>query len=126
MPLKTLRPKVSTLSPRVKQSFYTPGNETERSRYRDETQRWRKWYKTARWQKLRMTILVRDLFTCQMCKRMEPTTSQLVADHKTPHRGREVLFWDERNLQCVCAACHNRIKQREEQSSLHMRGNWTD
>ena len=120
--LKVLKPLVGNLAPRLKQSFYTPGNETERSRHRDESQPWRRWYKTARWQKFRMSILVRDLFTCQMCKRIEPNTSQLVADHRTPHRGSERLFWDERNLQCVCKPCHDSVKQREEQSSLH--GSW--
>lgn len=66
--LKTINPLVSKIAPRLAR---TPTDETERSRYRDETQGWRKWYKTARWQKLRMTMPVRDLFTCRMCKIQE-------------------------------------------------------
>lgn len=85
---------------------------------------WRKWYKTARWQKLRLSILLRDLFTCRMCLRVEGNTSRLVCDHIQPHRGDERLFWDASNLQCLCSACHDGAKQREEQASLHHRGVW--
>lgn len=77
-------------------------------------QPWRAWYKTARWQRLRWSILLRDLFTCQICGVIEGVTSQLVADHKTAHRGDEVLFWDDGNLQCLCKTCHDSIKQRDE------------
>lgn len=114
--LTTLKPLVKKLAPRL---GYLPGNEQERSRYRDATQAYRQWYKTARWQKLRWSILVRDLFKCQMegCGKIEGNTSLLVADHKIPHRGDQALFWDENNLQCLCKACHDRIKQ-----SLERRG----
>lgn len=93
--------------------------EAERHRKRDRTQPWRAWYKTARWQKLRMSVLVRDLFTCQMkgCGRIEADTSQLVADHKVPHHGDEALFWNENNLQCLCKPCHDKLKQAEERRS---------
>lgn len=85
---------------------------------------WRAWYHLARWRKLRWAILVRDLFTCRICKRVEGNTALLVADHIRPHRGDERLFWDEANLQCLCAACHNRVKQAEEQASVAHRGVW--
>jgi 5-methylcytosine-specific restriction protein A len=85
---------------------------------------WKRWYKTARWQRLRWSVLVRDLFTCRKCSRIEANTSMLVADHKEPHRGSASLFWDEENLQCLCKGCHDSIKQAEEQSSLHTRGVW--
>ncbi|MBR0855653.1 HNH endonuclease [Bradyrhizobium liaoningense] len=87
---------------------------------------WKRWYKTARWQALRLTIFQRDLFTCQRpeCGHLESSTALLVCDHKVPHRGDERLFWDENNLQTLCKACHDKIKQRDEQSSLHTRGVW--
>lgn len=85
---------------------------------------WRRWYKTARWQKLRWAVLVRDLFRCARCGRIEADTARLVADHKVPHRGDERLFWDADNLQCLCKACHDGVKQAEEQASLHQRGVW--
>lgn len=86
---------------------------------------WKRWYKTARWQALRTEIFVRDLFTCQCgCGVIEGDTSKLVCDHKIPHRGDERLFWDKTNLQTLLKACHDRDKQKAEQSSLHTRGVW--
>jgi 5-methylcytosine-specific restriction protein A len=70
--------------------------------------------KTARWQKLRMSVLVRDLFTCQRCGRIEGDTSLLVADHKRRHNGVEALFWDILNLWTLCKTCHDGWKQRQE------------
>lgn len=77
---------------------------------------WRRWYSSTRWRALRMKILTRDLFACQMCKRIVADTSKLVADHKKPHRGDEVLFWDENNLQALCKPCHDKAKQRSERA----------
>ena len=87
---------------------------------------WKRWYNTARWRALRLKIFLRDLFTCQMpgCGRLEGDTSLLVCDHIKPHRGNEALFWDEANLQTLCKPCHDKVKQREEQDTLHMRGVW--
>jgi len=67
-----------------------------------------------------MAVLVRDCFTCRMpgCGKVEGDTSQLVADHRRPHRGDERLFWDERNLQCLCKPCHDSTKQRQERRGL--------
>ena len=111
--ITTLKPLVTKLAPPI---GYARDDEAARHRYRDSTQTYRRWYKTARWQKLRWAVLVRDLFKCQrpQCGRVEANTSQLVADHKVPHRADERLFWDESNLQCICKQCHDRDKQREE------------
>lgn len=66
-----------------------------------------------------MAVLVRDLFTCQRCGVIEADTSQLVADHKRPHRGVEALFWDITNLWTLCKPCHDSWKQREERRGGH-------
>jgi 5-methylcytosine-specific restriction protein A len=34
------------------------------------------------------------------------------------------LFWDETNLQTLLKTCHDKAKQKAEQSSLHQRGVW--
>jgi len=109
--LKTIRPQVGKLAPLLRNQA---GDERTRSRFRDETQHWRRWYKTSRWQKLRWDALVRDHFTCQMCKRIEADTSKLVGDHKVKHDGDPALFWDIRNIQCLCASCHDSEKQKQE------------
>ena len=121
--LKTIKPLVGKLAPRF---GYTPGNERERSQHRDDSQAWRRWYKTARWQKLRMSVLVRDLFTCQrtgvLLTGKHPAPNSPVVDHIKPHRGNEALFWDEKNLMAVSKAYHDKVKQAEEQSEI--RGVW--
>lgn len=89
------------------------------SRVRDAEHPIRKNYKTAKWQRLRWSVLERDLFTCQRpdCRKVEADTSKLVADHIIAHRGDEALFWAEANLQCLCKACHDSAKQREERGA---------
>lgn len=108
--IATLKPLISKLPPRI---GYARDDEAARHRYRDATQPWRAWYKTSRWQKLRWSILVRDLFACQMCKRVEADTSMLVCDHVEPHRGDEVKFWSG-PFQVLCKGCHDRLKQSQE------------
>lgn len=86
---------------------------------------WKAWYQSARWKDLRGRVLRRDGWTCAApgCGRLG--ASGMVVDHRTPHRGDERLFWDEANLQVLCASpCHAKVKQREEQGSLAMRGVW--
>lgn len=113
--LKSLPPRLTAMPSRLGRPV---GDEQARHRERDANLEHRKWYKTSRWQKLRMKVLIRDLFTCKMqgCGRIEANTSQLVADHKTPHHGDERLFWDEQNLQCLCKRCHDKLKQKEERA----------
>ena len=86
-------------------------------RVRDQ-RAWRQWYKTSRWQKLRWSVLVRDQFTCGRCKRVEGDTSNLVADHRRPHRGDETLFWDAANLWTLCKPCHDSWKQQQERAGV--------
>lgn len=110
--LRQLPSLLHRVAPRL--DYLAPQTRADQSRERDQRLSWRRWYKTARWQALRWSVLVRDLFTCQMCGRVEADTSQLVGDHKTAHRGNPVLFWDSENVQCLCKACHDGAKQRAE------------
>ena len=114
--LKTLPNRLSSLPSSL--GWLPPqerGAEAERTAHAP----WRAWYKTARWQRLRWSILARDLFTCQWpgCGCLESNTSQLVADHREPHRGSERLFWDEHNLWTLCKPCHDSRKQRAERAA---------
>ena len=109
--------RITTVKPRVTvpaMRLAAPKDEAGRSRYRDNNAPWRAWYKTARWQRLRWQVLTDAMFTCAMCGRLEGDTSKLVADHIIPHRGDEVRFWDETQIQCLCKSCHDGAKQREE------------
>jgi 5-methylcytosine-specific restriction endonuclease McrA len=49
-----------------------------------------------------------------MCIQYEDVTVADTVDHVKPHKGDVLLFWDADNLQSLCAACHNKDKQRIE------------
>lgn len=51
-----------------------------------------------------------------MCERLGRITAAAVVDHKTPHKGDAVLFWNEANWQSLCAACHDSHKQSQERT----------
>lgn len=106
-PLQVLRPAIAFLG----------DDKAAESRARDRRHEYRPWYKTQAWRRLRWSILERDLFTCQRCGRVERDSSQLVADHKVPHRGDKALFWDAGNLWCLCKPCHDSAKQSEERAA---------
>jgi 5-methylcytosine-specific restriction endonuclease McrA len=56
---------------------------------------------TRDWEKERATYL-RDHPSCYKCG--APAT---VVDHVEPHKGDKRKFWDKRNWQPLCAACHS-------------------
>ena len=117
--LKQLPGSLGRLAPLVR---FVDATKAEQSQTRDRRHEWRAWYKTKRWRQLRWSVLMRDLFTCRRCGVIEANTSQLVADHIRPHRGDAALFWDEGQIQCLCKACHDGAKQREEAAERGMRG----
>jgi hypothetical protein len=82
--LKTAPSRLAGLPPQLA-SLPTDTASTERERTAFNPLR--ALYRTARWARLRWSILVRDMFTCQMCGRLEGDTSKLVCDHRQPHRG---------------------------------------
>lgn len=104
--LKTLPPRIQRLPPSIGAA---PNTEAAR------TNPLRHLYYTSRWQRLRKAILLRDLYTCQMCGKVSSTG--MTIDHIKPHRGSEALFWAEDNLQVLCTSpCHVKHKQAQEQA----------
>jgi 5-methylcytosine-specific restriction protein A len=95
-------------------------NERHRNARRDEQQPWRAWYKTAKWQKLRERVLLRDLYTCQrtgtLCLGKHPAPNSPVANHRKPHKGDPILFWDENNVETVMKSVHDADIQAQEKS----------
>lgn len=66
-----------------------------------------------RWRK-RRAIFLRNHPLCNSCSLTERPVKADVVDHITPHKGDQVLFWDEGNWQALCYNCHNSAKQRLE------------
>ena len=116
--LKQVRPQVATLGLAVPMMSRRQDVSFQRDNSED-----RAFYKTARWQRLRWSVLVRDLFTCQWpgCGRLVSDTSLLVADHIVPVRVDPALTWDEGNLRCLCKDCHDGPRQAQE-AALFGRG----
>jgi 5-methylcytosine-specific restriction endonuclease McrA len=110
--LKTLRPQISMIKPLIGRM---PG-EKARDQIREKNDPWRRWYHSAEWKKLRMSVLIRDRFTCQLCGRVDGNTSRLVGDHKRSHHGERALFFDKSNVWCVCKPCHDSEKQRMDKA----------
>ena len=76
--------------------------------------RWHHLYMTKQW-KLRRAHQLWNEPLCRMCQAMGKTTPATVADHVTPHRGDEVLFfWGD--LQSLCEICHNGAKAEQERT----------
>lgn len=64
-------------------------------------------YNSTRWRKARASFLVRYPI-CVECDK--PSTT---VDHKIPHQGNIVLFWDVSNWQAMCGSCHSAKTARE-------------
>lgn len=79
----------------------------------EEAKHWRGWYKLARWQRMRERQLSLHPL-CTFCLERDIVTEATVCDHIEPHKGDPDLFWDDGNLQSLCAPCHDRDKQRME------------
>ncbi|WP_350343240.1 HNH endonuclease signature motif containing protein [Proteinivorax tanatarense] len=68
----------------------------------------------SRWRKARARFLkVHPL--CVRCNSEGKLIKATVVDHIIPHRGDELLFWDESNWQALCKRCHDRKTRNKDQ-----------
>ena len=66
-----------------------------------------------RWRKHSKLFLSRNPL-CKYCLQVGKTTRSEVTDHIIPHKGDSGLFWDYKNHQPLCKACHDGVKALEE------------
>jgi len=78
---------------------------------------WHYLYKTKAWRELRAAQL-RANPLCVFCLALGKDQAANVADHKKPHKGDLVLFFDPGNLQSLCKTCHDSAKQTLERSGV--------
>ncbi|SQC57668.1 HNH endonuclease [Listeria newyorkensis] len=64
-------------------------------------------YKTSRWAKTRKTVLARDYYLCQECKRRGIIKQGNTVHHIIELREDTSKAFDLNNLETVCLACHN-------------------
>lgn len=57
---------------------------------------------------------------CLGCEAIGKTTAAVLTDHRIPHKGNRVLFWDRGNRQSSCKWHHDVIKQKLER--MHAAG----
>jgi 5-methylcytosine-specific restriction endonuclease McrA len=116
--LKQLPPLLKSLPP-----LLSPLGESRDQRVR-RLKPWKPWYNLKRWQDIRREVLLRDLYTCQLCGHLEGDTSLLVCDHVEPHRGVASLFWSG-PFQTLCQQCHVVDKQSQENGgTAHAHPEW--
>lgn len=104
--LTTLKPRVAELKPALKEATgsWRSSKTTNQRGY------------TYRWQKEREQFL-RENPLCCYCYREGRIAAASVVDHKIPHQGDDLLFWDRSNRQPLCKKCHDSTKAREERGS---------
>ena len=71
----------------------------------------------GRWQRERLAFLAMNP-VCERCEKEGRVVTATVVNHRTPHRGNEVLFWDRKNWEAVCKPHHDGEIQREERSGV--------
>ncbi|WP_040210818.1 HNH endonuclease [Clostridium polynesiense] len=67
----------------------------------------------GRWRKARAKFLNKYPL-CSKCFEKGRLKKATVVDHKLPHRGDKVLFWNENNWQSLCKSCHDRKTMTED------------
>lgn len=65
------------------------------------------------WRQARVRYLARHPY-CVHCQAAGRSTPAAEVDHRIPHRGDQLLFWDEDNWQALCHTCHSRKTARED------------
>ena len=65
----------------------------------------RKFYHSAAWQAVRKMVLLRDVYTCALCKQL---TESPHVDHIKSREHYPQLELEPSNLRCLCHACHSR------------------
>lgn len=68
---------------------------------------------TKKWQRKRDSILRRDGYTCQLCKRYGKMTGARHVHHIFPWEFYPELTYESWNLISLCQNCHNRMHDRD-------------
>jgi len=72
----------------------------------------------SKWKKSR-TRYLKSHPLCVQCKKEEKFVKATVVDHVIPHRGDEILFWDEGNWQALCKHCHDVKTMTEDRYQVY-------
>lgn len=73
-------------------------------------------YNSKAWKALRRDQLACAPLCCY-CMGEGRLVAATVVDHRTPHKGDAILFYDRDNLQSLCKRHHDSVKQAEERGT---------
>lgn len=103
MAARVLRPAWTRTSPRLKQE-----QDARRAARRVKNPLVTAMYASPEWKRLRRHVLLEQ----PICDTRLCGARAVIVDHRTPHRGSPVLFFDRKNLHGVCKQCHDRKTAR--------------
>ena len=78
-------------------------------------------YKTIKWKRKRESILRRDGYMCQMCKRYGKAVPATVVHHIKHADEYPDLVYADSNLISLCAACHDKAHPEKGRKGLQGR-----
>ena len=70
-------------------------------------------YETAKWERVRKSILRRDGYMCQECKRYGKRREGNHVHHIFPVEHYPELAWEPKNMITLCQNCHNAMHDRD-------------
>lgn len=76
------------------------------------TSKYKYMYDRTKWRKRSREFLTENIW-CVECLKQGKYVLATEVDHIIPHEGNEKLFWDEKNWQPLCTACHSRKTMEE-------------
>lgn len=91
-------------------------------RYKSSSYKWL--YHTSKWAKIRHLFLMEHpLCECEYCIKNKTYWTANVVHHKIPHKGNEILFWDEANFMAMNKHCHDKYEAQLKVGGQHMKPN---
>lgn len=83
-------------------------------------------YTTSRWKHKRKTILRRDQYQCQECKRYGKTTEATTVHHVIPRLDQPELRLSDSNLISLCGKCHDKMHDRNTNELTELGRQWVE
>ena len=79
-------------------------------------------YHTKQWVKIRESVLRRDSYQCQQCKRFGKNTTANTVHHIIPNNTE--LFYITENMISLCDSCHNLMHDRNNNELSELGNEW--
>lgn len=78
-------------------------------------------YSSSKWKRKRESVLRRDGYKCQRCKRYGMNVEATTVHHIKHVDEYPDLAWDDNNMISLCAACHDKAHPEKGRKALKAR-----